>query len=84
MNYDKQSLIILNSKQLKQNKIKGMKRLEPDTYYILSLICLLFVMNRFDYSAFHQKYQIYIVLFMGIIFLINALSMTFQKEKDNE
>lgn len=58
-----------------------MKRLEPDTYYILAMICILFVMNRFEYTIAEQKLQTYVILFMGIMFAIIAIVMTFRKEK---
>lgn len=55
-------------------------KLKTDTYYIISVICILFVMNRFKYTIAEQEFQTWIVLFVGIICTIFALIMTFRKD----
>jgi len=45
-------------------------KLKFDTYYILCLMCILFVMNKIEYSEIELNLRLGLILILGIVFFI--------------
>jgi hypothetical protein len=47
-------------------------KIKSDTYYIMCIMCLLFVMSKYEYTEAELNARLLCVLILGIVFAIIA------------